>query len=357
MENQKDYYKILELTDGDKKLPKEEFLKVLKKNYRRICLKYHPDKNPGNKDAEEKFKEAAEAYEVLNDYDGKKKEYDNPMSNFSFSGDMEDIFSKFAQGFGGFGDFFNHFGTNHTSRVVKGSNIRGVVSVTLEEIASGINKTIKYNRNVVCHTCNGSGLDKNSREEVCPYCHGTGYVIERKGPVTIQTTCHHCNGQGKTIKNPCKTCNGTGYERKVEEQTFTVPKGVVDQLQFQINGFGNEVVNGEPGDLLIVIKELPHDKFTRVKNDLITTINVSVVDAMLGCKYKIKTLLGEVVEATIKQGSEEGDSIVLQNYGLPEFNSNAIGNLICKIHIVMPKKLTDNESKLLEKLRMSENFK
>jgi molecular chaperone DnaJ len=352
----KDYYKILGLSEEDKKLPKDEFLKVLKKNYRQICLKTHPDKNPGNKEAEEQFKNAAEAYEVLNDYDGKKKDYDNPMSNFSFTGNMDDIFSKFAQGFGGFGDFFNSFGGSQKQRVMKGTNIRGVISVTLEDIANGATKTIKYNRNVICHTCKGSGKDSHSRERVCPYCHGTGFEVQHNGYVTIQTNCHHCNGTGKIIENPCSTCNGTGYEQIIEEHTFAIPKGINDSMQFQINGMGNEIVNGIPGDLFVVVKELPNENFQRHGDDLITTVNVNVIDAILGVSKKVKTLQGKETMIDIPQGSEEGMTIRLIGEGLPKYNSNYNGNLICKLHIVMPKFLTDMEVKQLEKLRDSTNF-
>jgi molecular chaperone DnaJ len=354
---QKDYYSILELSEEDKKLPKDVFLKKLKKNYRQICLKTHPDKNPGNKEAEEKFKDATEAYDTLNDYDGKKREYDNPTSGFSFNGNMDDIFSQFAQGFGGFGDFFNPFGGHTHNTVMKGSNIRGSINVTLEDILNGAQKTVKYRRNVLCHSCNGTGKSAQTKEHTCPHCNGTGRQISGVTSYRVISPCSYCSGKGKIITNPCQSCNGTGYEEKIEEKTFTIPKGIIDSLQFQFSGLGNEIKDGIPGDLLIVVKEIPHDTFKRQGNDLIANVNVNVIDAILGCKQKVKTLGGEYLTVDIPHGSEEGTEIILQGKGLPEYNSNNVGNLICKIHIVMPKHLTDKEIKTLEKLRASTNFK
>lgn len=362
MNERKDYYKILGLTEEDKKLPKDEFLKKVSKNYKKLAIQYHPDRNPGNKEAEEKFKEVNEANQVLSDYDGKKVEYDNPMSNFQFTGNMnmDDILRHFQMSFGddfGFGSF--GFGGGGQMRQ-KGSNINGSVTVTLEDILNGVEKKIKFTRKKVCHTCNGTGKDKNSREETCPHCHGYGYITQgHSGFMMVRSTCPYCNGTGKIVINPCRTCGGDGLEDETIEKTFTLPKGVPDGMVFRMTGMGNEIPgNGNiPGDVNIVIHELPHPIFQREGDNLIMLLNVGVVDAILGSKVRIETLNKKKIDVTIPMGSEEGKHLTIPGYGLPIYKSNGFGDLICIVHILMPKKLGDKEVKLLEKLKGTDSFK
>ena len=359
MEERKDYYKILGLTEEDKKLPKDEFLKKLSKNYKKLAIKYHPDRNPGNKEAEEKFKQVNEANQVLSDYDGKKAEYDNPMGNFQFSGnmDMDEILRHFQMDFGD--DFgFGHFGFGG-SEILRGSDINGTISVTLEDIFNGVEKKIKITRKKSCHKCNGTGKGANSREEKCPHCHGLGFISQGHSFMVLKSTCPYCKGSGKMVLNPCDNCGGNGLEDEVIEKKFMIPKGVPDGIVFRMQGAGNEVKGnmGITGDVNIVIQELPHPKFQRNGNNLIMQLNIGVIDAMLGGKVRIETLNKKKIDITIPSGTEEGKHLLIPRYGLPIYQTDSYGDLVCIIHIVIPKKLNTKEIKALEKLRNSESFK
>lgn len=357
----KDYYKILGLTEEDKKLPKEEFLKKLSKNFKKLAIQYHPDRNPGNKEAEEKFKEVNEANQVLSDYDGKKVEYDNPMSHFQFNGDMnmDDILKHFKSRFGD--DFgFSSFGFSGGGNTVqKGSDIYGRVNVTLEDVLNGTVKKVRFLRKKVCHTCHGSGKDGGSREEKCVHCNGRGYVEQGYAFMSVRTGCPYCGGTGKIVINPCKTCGGSGLEDEVIEKSFSLPKGVFGGLTMRINGVGNEIPgNGNiPGDLIIEIAEVPHPVFIRNGSDLIMKVNIGVIDAILGKKVRITALNGKKIDVNVPRGSEEGKKLIINGYGLPKYGTNEMGDLICVVHIVMPKKLKDKDMKALENLSKSESFK
>ena len=351
------YYDILGITEDEKKLQGKDFNDVLKKKFRELSIKYHPDRNQGSKDSEEKFKKIAEAYDVLSN---NRTEYDNPMSNFQFNGNMsmDEVLRRFSMDFGsdfGFGPF--GFG-GHQSMRQKGSDISGAVNITLEDVLNGTEKTVKYTRKKVCHTCHGSGKDGNSREEICPHCQGRGMINQGFGMVSVKTTCPYCGGTGRMVVNPCKTCGGSGLENETIEKTFTIPPGVFGGMVFNLNGLGNEIPGNSniPGDLHIIVKELEHPIFKRNGSDLIMTINVNVVDAILGTKARVKTLDGKTIDVNIPSGSEEGRRLSLNGLGLPEYGTGNRGRLICVVHLVMPKKLNDKEVKLLEKLSKSENF-
>lgn len=357
----KDYYKILGLTEEDKKLPKEEFLKKLSKNFKKLAIQYHPDRNPGNKEAEEKFKEVNEANQVLSDYDGKKAEYDNPMSHFQFNGnmDMDEILKHFRSRFGD--DFgFGTFGFGGSGQAYqKGSDIYGRVNVTLEDVLNGCTKKVRFTRKKVCHTCHGTGKDSGSREEKCVHCNGRGFVAQGYSFMSIRTGCPYCHGSGKVVINPCKTCGGDGLEDEVIEKSFSLPKGVFGGMTMKMQGIGNEIPGNEniPGDLVIEIIEAQHPMFMRSGSDLVMKLNVGVIDAILGKKVRITTLNGKKIDVNIPRGSEEGRQLVINGYGLPQYGTNMMGNLICVVHIVMPKKISDKEVKELEKLSKSESFK
>lgn len=360
MTDRKDYYKILGVTEEEKKLSGDDFIKVIKPKYRKLSLQYHPDKNPGNKEAEEKFKEVAEAYSVLSD-EQKRAEYDNPMSNFQFTGnmDMNEILRHFQMSFGddfGFNPFGFHGGGNIRQ---KGSNIHGNVTVTLEDILHGTEKKVRFTRKKVCHNCNGTGKYKDSKEELCPHCHGKGFIEQGHAFMMVRTTCPYCGGLGKFLVNPCPACGGSGLEDETIEKTFNIPKGVPNGITFKLSGMGNEIPGDGniPGDVMITINELPHPIFQRDGNDLIMLLNVGVIDAILGRKITIETLSKKKVEITIPRGSEEGKHIIVNGHGLPTYKTNSYGNLICIVHIVMPKKLSDKEVQLLQKLTVSDSFK
>ena len=358
MAERKDYYKILGITEEEKKLTGDAFVKAIKPKYKKLALKYHPDRNPNNKEAEKKFKEAAEAFDVLSD-EKKRSEYDNPMSGFSFGGtgnmNMDDIMKHFHTHFG-FDDFF---GTRNQNTIQKGATIRGSVTYTLEDALNGTTKKIRFTKQKVCTTCHGTGKDEHSRVETCPHCHGTGRIIRGNSFMQIQETCPTCKGQGYVVINPCKTCGGTGLEPETVEKSFGLPKGVQDGMTFIISNDGNEVP-GEgniPGDVVVILRELPHEKFKRDGNNLLMTIDVNVVDAILGGKQTVTTLNGKKVDITIPKGSEEGTKIRVSGHGLPQYQSSYVGDLICSIHIKIPKNLSDKDIKTLEKLKKSPTFK
>jgi molecular chaperone DnaJ len=371
----KNYYDILGLTDEERKLQGEDFKKVLKKKWRAASIKFHPDRNPGNKEAEEKFKEAAEAYSVLSDKT-KRAEYDNPTSSFNYSGpdfggmNMDDILRQFGFGsdgnarggfdpFGGFDDFFG--GGRHTQRVAKGNNIRIHLSVSYEDVLNGCHKKIRYKAMIPCEECGGKGSEGEPQYERCPHCGGTGQMFRQQGHMQIITTCPHCGGQGKTLKNPCKKCGGHGIYQGLKEVEIDIPKGVSEGMQLIVEGQGNapEHNEGVNGDLIIEIRENNKDtKFTRDENNLNFDLNISVVDAILGCEKKFNTIDGKTISAKIPNGVSDGQTIRFRGYGLPHYdNPNNRGDMIGIVKINIPKKINKEEEELLLKLKESENFK
>ena len=358
--DKKNYYKILNLTEEDKKLPKSEFEKKIKENYRKIAIKYHPDKNPGNKDAEEKFKEAAEAYSVLSD-EQKRKEYDNPVNggnqfkyDFNFSDfNIDEILNSF--GFGGRNGF------NSSRKVVyRGSNIRLKMYLSLKEMYDGVKKKIKYHRNDKCEKCDGKGTTKDSKVERCKHCGGTGKLYSRSGIFQQITTCHYCGGTGSVTTNPCHKCNGNGVIDTVQEVEIDIPKGAFQGMQLTIHGYGHapKNMNGQFGDLLIDIYEKSeNDGFERDGNNLLTNIEVPVIDAILGCDITVKTINGKKLKAKINGGTEDGHTMRFSGYGMPIYGSNGFGDLFVVIKIKMPKTINNDERKVLMDLKEKNNFK
>jgi molecular chaperone DnaJ len=255
-------------------------------------------------------------------------------------------------GFGSFG-----FG-NHQAMRKKGSTVTGTVNITLEDVLNGVDKTVRYSRKKVCHSCHGTGMDSNSREEQCTHCHGRGFINQGFGNMSIHTTCPYCGGNGKIVINPCRTCGGAGLETETVEKTFKIPPGVSNGMVFNLEGLGNEIPGkgNIPGDLHIIVNELKHPVFKREGYDLVMNINVGVIDAILGTKVRITTLNGKKLDLTIPGGSEYGKILMLNGFGLPRYGIGGYGNLACVIHLVMPKSLSGKERKALEKLSKSENF-
>lgn len=363
MENRKDYYKILGITDEEKKLQGEEFEKILKNKYRKLCLKWHPDKchdESKKKEYEEKFKEIAEANEVLSDAT-KRSQYDNPNSGFSFDGfggrNPFDIMNDF-----GF-DPFDHFGfggsRKQKNRVVKGQSIRINVPLTLEDIFNGVKKTIKYPCLDTCPDCKGSGMGSNSRIETCPHCGGTGALFQQKGMMQVMTTCPHCGGQGKKIVNPCTKCQGNGVVKSEKQTELNIPKGVGNGDTLTVEGGGNPPIGekGVNGDLLIVISEVEHPKFVRRGNDLLFEMEVPIVDAILGCKVEVDTIDGKRLSTKLEQGVDSGTNIRFANKGLPIYGTNRFGHMIGVVKTIIPKKLNNREKDLLRQLQEEEHFK
>jgi len=359
----RDYYEIL----GVGRSANEE---EIKKAYRKMAIKYHPDKNPGNKQAEENFKEAAEAYEVLSDAQ-KRQRYDqfgHAANASSASGgeggyggggmNMDDIFSQFGDIFGG--AFGGGGGTRGGGRRVnRGSNIRIKVKLNLQEIAHGAEKKIKVSKHVACHTCHGSGAKGNAME-TCRMCNGSGVYTQMRqtilGMMQTQTTCSTCGGLGQIIKEKCATCHGDGIVRGEEVITIKIPAGVAEGMQLSMNGKGNAAPRGGVnGDLLIVIEEEEHAELKRDGHNLFYECYVNFADAALGTSVEVPTVDGKA-KIKIEPGTQGGKVLRLKGKGLPDVNSYHKGDLLVNINVWTPQNLSAEEKKVIEKLRESKSF-
>ena len=367
--NKRDYYEVLGV---DKNASADD----IKKAYRKLAIKYHPDKNPGDKAAEEKFKEAAEAYSVLSDAD-KKAKYDQfghagvegagPDFSGGF-GNLNDILNDlfggaFGGGFGGFSGFGGGFGGGQRQqRVYRGRDIRVRVKLTLEEIAKGVEKDISIEKSVPCHECGGKGARNSSDIKTCPACNGTGQVQRVVnsflGQTVTYSTCQQCGGEGKIITNPCRSCGGTGLVRKRETIKVKIPAGVEAGMQLTIQGQGHAAKNnGINGDLLVVIEEQEHPNLKREGNNLYYTKVVSLPEAILGAEVEVPCLDG-AYKIKVEPGTQSGTVVRLRNKGLPTVNGyGGTGDMYVKIAVWIPKKLEKDEKALVESLRNKESFK
>lgn len=369
--SKRDYYDILGVS-------KSSTADEIKKAYRKLAIKFHPDKNPNDKSAEDKFKEAAEAYEVLSNPE-KKQRYDHyghagvgsaASGGGGYGGggmNMDDIFSQFGDIFGGGGGspFDSFFGGQQQSRggrrVAKGSNLRIKVKLTLEEIANGAEKKIKVNKQVDCEVCAGSGAKDRSSISTCSTCGGSGAVRRVTntilGQMQTSSTCPTCNGSGSQITKKCTACHGEGTVRGEETITINIPAGVSDGMQLSMSGKGNAGPNGGiPGDLIILIEEIPHEMLKREGNNIVYDLHVSIVDAALGYSAEVPTIDGKA-KIKIEPGTQSGKLLRLKGKGIPEVNSYQRGDQIIHVNIWTPKALSSEERDLLEKLRDSPNFK
>ena len=366
----RDYYEVLGVE-------KNATADQIKKAYRRKAIEYHPDKNPGNKEAEDKFKEAAEAYEVLSNPD-KRARYDQfghagmsgaagnggPFGGFSGGMSMDDIFSMFGDIFGGHSGFGGGFGGGYSSnqqRRFRGADLRVKVKLNLKEISTGVEKKFKLKKYVQCSHCHGTGAEGNSGTETCPTCNGTGSVIRNQQTIlgTMQTrvTCSTCGGEGKIIKEKCKECSGEGLVYGEEVVTVKIPAGVAEGMQLTMNGKGNAGKhNGIPGDLLILIEEEVDKDLIRDEDDLIYNLLLSFPTAALGGAVEIPTVDGKV-KVKIEPGTQPGKVLRIRGKGLPSVNGYGIGDLLVNISIYVPETLSKDEKKALEKMEDSDNFK
>lgn len=361
--DKRDYYEILGIS---KQASKDE----IKKAYRQQALKYHPDKNPGNKEAEEHFKEAAEAYEVLSN-DEKRARYDRfghagmggSAGGFGQSMTMDDIFSSFGDIFqDAFGGSFGSFtgGRRSGRRVSKGANLRVKVKLTLQEIATGVEKKLKVTKYSACDNCGGTGAAEPSSITTCSTCRGTGQVTRvvntMLGQMQTSSVCPTCGGDGKTITKKCNTCYGEGIVQKEEIIDVKIPAGVAKDMQMTVSGKGNSARRGGiNGDLLVLIDEEEHPELIREGNDLVYNLFIGIPDAVLGTHVEIPTIENKV-KIKIEAGSQPGKILRLRGKGLPEVNGYGKGDLLVSINIWIPKNITKEEAKTIEKLRESKSF-
>ena len=371
MAAKRDYYEVL----GVEKSASEA---EIKKAYRKLAIQYHPDKNPGDKEAEEKFKEAAEAYSVLSDKD-KRARYDQfghagmggaAGGGFSDFGDFDlnDIFSSVFghgfSGFGGFGGFGGGGGGRSSQRRFRGADLRVKVKLNLKDISTGVEKKFKLKKYVTCEHCHGTGADGDGATETCSTCHGTGSVTRTQqsifGMMQTQSVCPQCNGEGKIIKNKCKHCSGEGIVYGEEVVEVKIPAGVGEGMQLTVNGKGNAGKhNGIAGDLLVVIEEEAHPDLIRDENDLIYNLLLSVPTATLGGTVEIPTIDSKV-KVKIEPGTQPGKVLRLRGKGLPSVNSygysNGTGDLLVNISVYIPETLNKEERQAMEKMQNSDNF-
>ncbi|MCD6113204.1 MAG: molecular chaperone DnaJ [Bacteroidales bacterium] len=366
--SKRDYYEVLGVS-------KDASDTEIKKAYRQKALKYHPDRNPGNKEAEEKFKEAAEAYEVLSNPE-KRSKYDQfghaGLGNGAgFGGhgmSMDDIFSHFGDIFGsafggGFSDFGGFGGSSSRQRrrhVNKGSNLRVKVNLSLKDIANGVEKKIKVKKYVKCQECNGTGAKGGSSYKTCPTCHGTGQVTRVTntflGQMQTSSVCPTCGGEGQIITNKCIRCAGNGIVKGEEIITIKIPAGVSEGMQLSLRGKGNAAArNGINGDLIILIEETPHPSLIRDGKNLLYDHYISFPDAALGITIEVPTIEGKA-RIKIPAGTQPGKTFRLKGKGLPDVNSYGKGDLLVNINVWTPKKLSGSEKSILEQLRNSNNF-
>jgi len=344
----KNYYEILEV---DKKSSPEE----IKKSYRKLALKYHPDKNNGDSKSEERFKEISEAYDVLSD-ENKRREYDsigsNPFGGGFGSSPFEDIFSSFNDIFG------TYRGDSRRNNQRRGRNLRISVKIDIKDIIFGTKKKIRYNRDIICGTCDGSGGDDIKN---CNHCNSRGFIdmVQNTpfGQVRQTITCSHCGGEGKLIINPCKDCHGRGTILNSETLDIDIPKGVFNGSMLTVPGFGNQIKNGHAGDLEVVIEEIPDPNFKRMDANLIYEQYINVLDALLGTEKTLTLPHGTDITYKISGGTQHGKVIKISGKGVATHHRPGyIGDLLIKINLVVPSEITIEERLKLEELRKSKSF-
>ena len=358
----RDYYEILGLS---KNAAPEE----IKKAYRKTAIKFHPDKNPDNPEAEDKFKEAAEAYEVLSNPQ-KRERYDRfghqGVGGGGFGGgdmNMDDIFSQFGDIFGGSGSPFESFfggGGGRGTRQRRGSNLRIKLKLTLDEISHGVEKKIKVKRYIACDACSGNGSKNGTSLQTCSTCQGSGQIRKvvntMLGQMVSSNTCPTCNGEGKTISQRCDKCHGEGRLMEEEVIPVQIPEGVGEGMQLSMSGKGNVPKRGGvPGDLLIVIEEVEDEQLKRDGSNIIYDLHVNFVDAVLGTSAEVPTVDGPV-KIKIEPGTQSGKILRLRGKGIKDINGYGKGDQLIHVNVWTPQKVSDDEREMLETFRQSPNF-
>lgn len=352
--SKRDYYEVLGVSNS---ASKDE----IKKAYRKLALKYHPDRNPDNKEAEDKFKEAAEAYDVLSN-EQKKAQYDRfghegMQGGFSSGGaSMEDIFSNFGDIFGGsvFGDFFGGGGGGR-QKSRQGASLRCQLSITFLESSTGCSKTIELNRNENCSPCNGTGAKPGTNPVTCPYCQGHGEVTQSQGFFSVRTTCPKCQGEGKTISDPCGTCRGTGKQPKRVKVEVSIPAGIEDGTRMRVQGEGEAgPPGGVRGDLMCYIQVQEHPLFQRDGDNIYCQLPITFTDAALGAEVTIPTLKGKNV-MTIPPGTQNNQTFRLRSQGFKNVHGHGVGDQLVEVHIEVPKKISSKQEELLREYAKTEH--
>jgi molecular chaperone DnaJ len=352
--DKRDYYEVLGV-------PRNAEADAIKRSYRKIALRFHPDKNPGNKEAEERFKEAAEAYEVLSD-DQKRAAYDQ----FGFAGvggagrqfgSMEDIFSAFGDVFGGrggsiFDDLFESFGGGRSrarSGRSRGRHLKVDLEVTLEEVRAGTKKTIEITRNEACTDCRGSGAKAGTTPRGCPDCGGRGHVVRSQGFFAMRSTCPRCHGSGEVIDTPCTGCRGSGRVPEKREVTVTIPPGVEHGMQLRLTGEGEAGPRGGVrGDLYCEVHVRPHPLFERRGDDVVLEVPIGFAPAALGTEIEVPTLEGKS-KLSVPHGTQPGAVLRMRGMGMPRLDGYGVGSQLVRIMVEVPAKLTEEQEQLLRK--------
>lgn len=348
--NKRDYYEVLGVD-------RNATLDEIKKAYRKLAIKYHPDKNSGNKQAEEKFKEATEAYDILSNPD--KREQYNQFGHSAFTNsdfNWNTVFHDFSDIFGNnpFSDIFEQFFGGSSSRggnyPQKGADLRYDLTITFEESAFGVEKEITIDKNIECEHCHGSGAEKHSDTMICPACNGTGQMRSNQGFFTVTRTCSKCKGEGKIIKNLCSKCHGTGVVQVKKKLSVKVPAGVDTGQRLKIHGEGDAGRNnGRSGDLYVFIKVKEHPIFSRQGNDIVCSVPLSYCTAVLGGEIEVATISGKEV-LKIPPGTQTGKIFRFKNKGFKDIHGYGIGDQLVEVVIVTPTKISVEEKELLEKL-------
>ena len=363
MADKRDYYEVLEVA---KTATSDE----IKKAYRKLAIKYHPDKNPGNKEAEDKFKEATEAYEVLID-EKKRQAYDQfghagvdgmggagfDPSAFSDFGDIFGNFSSIFEGLfgGGFSGGSGGRSSSSSGRVSRGANLQYNLSVPFIDAVHGKKLDISYSHDVRCSACSGSGCEGSNKTVTCPECKGKGQINRSSGFMLFSSTCHRCGGKGVIIEKPCKKCGGTGLEKKKQTIKVTIPPGLEDGTRIKIAGQGNAGANGgESGDLFVLMQVEAHEYFERDGGDLYCALPVSVLQATLGAEVEVPNVDDKMIKVRIPQGTQHGDLIRVKGEGIPKQHGGN-GDLYIKVQLKVPTKLSRKTRDMLEEVRKLEN--
>ena len=363
----RDYYEVLGI---NRSATKEE----IKKAYRKLAMQYHPDRNPGDNSAEEKFKEAAEAYEILS-HDDKRNNYDRfghegvRGSGFGAEGfsSVNDIFSHFSDIFGGSSIFDDFFGGSQRGRSrrrgpgVPGSDLRVALKLTLEEIATGVSKKIKIRKQVTCNDCNGTGAQAGTSLKTCPVCNGAGEVktVSRSvfGQFVNIQACNNCQGEGQVVDSPCKTCSGDGRVEAEATIKIDVPSGVEEGMSMTMRGEGNAGKRGgHAGDIIVIFQETAHENFIREKDDVIYNLFITFPQAALGDEVEVPTLTGKAM-LKIDSGTQPGKMLKMKGKGIKHLNYSGSGDQIVRVNVAVPHKLNSKEKDLIKQLSNMPNIK